>query len=170
MITRLSEPVTRSLGLAATIAYAGLIGWLLASQPRSVAEAIGGLSATVGTYDIDAQAFADGIAFFRRDQFIESRSAFSRADPASRDARTQFYIAYSYYRQGWHRTHRDDPLYREGLKHVDQAIRLAPGSRLVVNDETLQMRSADELRAELEAGLTRDASDLNPLRLLQERK
>jgi hypothetical protein len=40
----------------------------------------------------------------------------------------------------------------------------------VVNDETLQMRSADELRTELEAGLTRDASDLNPLRLLQERK
>ena len=95
MITRLSEPVTRSLGLAAIIAYAGLIGWLLASQPRSVAEAIGGLSATVGTHDIDAQAFADGIAFFRRDQFIESRSAFARADPASRDARTQFYIAYS---------------------------------------------------------------------------
>ena len=83
-----------------------------------------------------------------------SRGLRFRADPASRDARTQFYIAYSCYRQGWHRTHRDDPLYREGLKHVDQAIRLAPGSRLVVNDETLQMRSADELRAELEAGLT----------------
>ncbi len=170
MTTRLTEPVTRSLGLAATIAYAAVIAWLLASQPRSVAEAVGGLSATVGTYDIDAQAFADGLAFFRRDQFIESRAAFSRADPASRDARTQFYIAYSCYRQGWYRTHRDDVLYREGLKHIDQAIALAPGGRLVVNDETLQMRSADELRAELEAGLTRDASDLNPLRLLQERK
>ena len=142
----------------------------LASQPRSVAEAIGGLSATVGTHDIDAQAFADGIAFFRRDQFIESRSAFARGSGLTRRTHAVLHCLLACYRQGWHRTHRDDPLYREGLKHVDQAIRLAPGSRLVVNDETLQMRSADELRAELEAGLTRDASDLNPLRLLQERK
>jgi hypothetical protein len=169
-VPRLTEPVTRSLGLAATVAYLAGIGWLLASQPRSMAEAVGTLSAAVGTYDIDSQAFADGLAFFRRDQFVESRAAFSRADPASRDALTQFYIAYSYYRQGWHRTYRDDGMYREGLKHVDQAIALAPVGRLVVDDESLRMRSADELRAELEAGLTRDASDLNPLRLLQERK
>ena len=40
----------------------------------------------------------------------------------------------------------------------------------MVNDEQLRMQSADELRAELEAGLMRDASDFNPLRLLQERK
>jgi len=167
---RFTEPLTRSVGLAATIAYAAVIAWLLASQPRSVAEAVGGLAASVGTYDIDRQAFADGLAFFRRDQFVESRAAFSRADPASRDALTQFFMAYSYYRQGWHRTYRDDALYREGLKHVDQAIALAPVGRLVVDDESLRMRSADELRAELEAGLRRDASDLNPLRLLQERK
>jgi tetratricopeptide (TPR) repeat protein len=167
---RFTEPVTRSLGLAATILYAAVIAWLLASQPRSMAEAVGGLSATVGTYDIDAQSFADGIAFFRRDQFVEARAAFARADPASRDARTQFYIAYAYYRQGWHRTYRDDALYREGLKHVDLAIALAPLGRLIVDDESLRMQSADELRAELEAGLTREASDLNPLRLLQERK
>jgi len=32
------------------------------------------------------------------------------------------------------------------------------------------MRSADELKAELEAGLTRQLSDFNPLRWLESRK
>ena len=166
----LTDTTIRWLGLATTILYAALIVWLLASQPQTMAEAMGGLSSTIGAYDINSQAFADGLAFFRNDQFVEARAAFARADPASRDARTQFYIAYSYYRQGWHRTHREDALYKAGLTHVDQAIALAPDGRLVVNDEQLRMQSADELRAELEAGLMRDASDFNPLRLLQERK
>ena len=164
------EPVVRGLGLAATLLYGVAIGWLFTSQPRSMAEAVGGLSDRVGAYAIDEQTFADGLAFFRKDQFVEARAAFSRADPASRDPRTQFYIAYAYYRQGWYRTHRDDALYKEGLAHIDRAIALAPDGRLIVDDANLQMRSADELKAELQAGLVRDASDFNPLRLLQERK
>jgi hypothetical protein len=164
------EPVVRSVGLGATALYAALIGWLFASQPSTVAEAIGGVAATVGAYHIDEQAFADGLAFFRRDQFVESRAAFARADTATRDPRTQFYIAYSYYRQGWHRTHHDDALYRSGLASVEHAIALAPNGRLVVDDPDLLMHSADELKAELEAGLRTDASDLNPLRLLESRK
>ena len=32
------------------------------------------------------------------------------------------------------------------------------------------MHTADELRAELQRGLTRDASDFNPLRLLRPRR
>ena len=164
------EPVARSVGLLLTLGYATLIGWLFVSQPRTMAEAVGGLSANLGTYAVDDQAFADGLRFFRKDQFVEARSAFARADSASRDARTQFYIAYSYYRQGWYRTHHDDELYKQGLTHVDRAISLAPDGRLVVEDPNLHMRSADELKAELQAGLTRDASDFNPLRLLRERK
>ena len=166
----MAEPFTRAAGLALTILYAGFIGWLFSAQPRTMAEAVGGVSATVGAYSIDAQSFNDGLAFFRNDQFVEARAAFARADPAQRDARTQFYIAYSYYRQGWYRTHRDDALYREGVAAVDRAIALAPGRRLVVEDENLLMRSADELKAELEAGRTRDLSDYNPLRLLETRK
>jgi hypothetical protein len=53
---------------------------------------------------------------------------------------------------------------------VDRAIALAPGGRLVVEDETLGMSTADELRGELQRGLTRDASDLNPLRVFGTRK
>ena len=131
---------------------------------------MGGVSASVGAYSIDRESFEDGLAFFRNDQFIEARAAFTRADPALRDAQTQFYIAYSYYRQGWHRTHRDDALYEQGVIAVNRAIALAPGGRLLVEDDNLVMRSADELKAELEAGQTRDLSDFNPLRLLETRK
>jgi hypothetical protein len=150
--------------------YTALVGWLFFAQPRSLAEAVGGVSAGLGTYSIDAQSFQDGLRFFRSDHFPEARAAFGRADPATRDARTQFYIAYSFYRQGWHPTHRDDALYREGISAVDRAVALAPGGRLMVDDPTLQMHSADELRAELEAGLRRDLSDFNPLRVFDTRK
>jgi hypothetical protein len=164
------EPIARGIGLTATIGYAMLIGWLFTSQPRTMAEAVGGLSDNLGTYAIDHQAFADGLAFFRNDQFVEARAAFARADPASRDPQTQFYLAYACYREGWHRTHHDDVLFKEGLMYIDRAIALAPGGRLVVDDPDLQMRSADELKAELVEGLTHDVSDFNPLRLLRNRK
>jgi hypothetical protein len=166
----MGEPFTRAAGLTAVVAYATLIAWLFGAQPQTVAEAVGGVSATIGAYSIDAQAFEDGLAFFRNDQFVEARAAFQRADPAVRDPRTQFYVAYSFYRQGWHRTHRDDVLFRQGLEAVDRAISLAPEGRLVVDDDNLQMRSADELRAELENGLKRDLSDFNPMRVLEQRK
>jgi hypothetical protein len=166
----MSEPLTRAIGLAIVVLYAGAIAWLLSTQPQSVAEAVGGVSATLGAYSIDEQAFDDGLTFFRNDQFAAARAAFSRADPALRDARTQFYIAYSFYREGWHRTHHDDALYAQGVEAVDRAIRLAPGGRLVVDDDNLKMRTADELRAELEAGRVRDLSDVNPLRIFEDRK
>jgi hypothetical protein len=164
------EPVIRTIGLIGAVLYGALIATLFVSQPRTVTEAVGGLSATLGAYAIDAQAFADGLVFFRKDQFVEARAAFARADPALQDARTQFYVAYSFYRQGWHRTLHDDALYAEGLKVIERAIALAPNQRLVVDDGNLQMKSADELQAELRGGLTTDASDFNPMRLLGERK
>ena len=160
----------RALGLVTSIAYASLIVWLYATQPQTSAQAIGGLAATVGAYRIDQQSFDDGLSYFRRDMFQEARMAFERADPARRDARTQFYIAYSFYREGWGRLYNDDKLFAQGLEVVDRAIALAPANRLVVEDANLKMRSADELKAELQRGMTRDASDFNPLRVLDERK
>ena len=82
----------------------------------------------------------------------------------------QFYIAYAYYREGWGRLYSDDALFGKGLAAVDKAIALAPGGRLVVDDQDLLMHSADELRAELQRGLVRDASDFNPLRVFGKRK
>src|SRR5207247_2549589 len=164
------ERTVRALGLVAALAYATFIVWLYVRQPQSIAEVTGGLTASIGAYRIDQQAFDDGLRFFRRDQFVEARAAFARADPAEQDARTQFYLAYSYYRQGWGRLYQDDELFARGLERVNKAIALAPGGRLIVDDPDLQLRSADELKAELAAGLRTDISDLNPLRVFGHRK
>jgi len=162
--------IVRIAGLAGSIAYAAFVVWVYAAQPQTVAQITGGMAAEVGAYRVDPQASADGLAFFRRGAFPEARAAFARADPAQRDARTQFYIAYSFYRQGWGRVYNDDPLFRQGIAAVDLAIALAPDHRVVVNDPDLGMQSADELKAELERGVTRDVSDSNPLKVFRSRR
>jgi hypothetical protein len=164
------ERTIRALGLAGALAYSAFIAWLYIRQPQTIAEVTGGLTASIGAYRIDQQAFDDGVRFFRRDQFPEARAALERADPAEQDARTQFYIAYSYYRQGWGRLYQDDALFARGLERVQKAIALTPNGRLVVDDPDLQMRSGDELKAELESGLRAEVSDLNPLRVFGHRK
>src|SRR4051812_18897554 len=164
------EPVVRSIGLTASLAYGALVLWLYATQPQTMAQVSGGLTSMIGAYTIDQQSFADALRFFRADQFPEARAAFARADRAQRDARTQFYIAYAFYREGFGRLYNDDALFKQGLAAVDLAIALAPNERLVVDDPDLQMHSADELRAELQRGTTVDASDFNPLRVLRKRK
>jgi hypothetical protein len=166
----MSESPTRAIGLGLVVAYAALIGWMYARQPQTLAQVTGGLSAAVGAYTVDERAFADALRFFRNDQFVEARLAFARADPAVRDARTQFYIAYSCYRQGWGRTYHDNRLYAEGLAAIDRAIALAPAGRLVADDPGLVMHTAEELKAELEAGLRLDVSDFNPMRVFNTRK
>jgi hypothetical protein len=165
-----NEPVVRGAGLAIALAFAALIVWLYANQPQSMAQVGGGLSSMIGAYTIDQPSFEDGLRFFRAGKFPEARAAFSRADRARRDARTQFYIAYAFYREGWGRLYNDDALFKRGLASVDEAIALAPNGRLTVDDPDLQMHTADELRAELERGLTVQASDFNPLRVLGTRK
>ncbi|MBA2604238.1 MAG: hypothetical protein H0U94_11700 [Acidobacteria bacterium] len=162
--------MVRAVGLAMSLAYAGAIVWIYGSQPQSRAEALGGLAATVGAYRIDDRAFDDGLTFFRAEKFPEARMAFERADPAHRDSRTQFYIAYSFYREGWGRLYNDDRLFTQGLETLERAIAVAPGNRIVVEDETLGMRSAEELRAEFQRGLRRDVSDFNPMRVFGQRK
>ena len=166
----MSESVVRAAGATATLAYALLIAWLTASQPQSIAEVTGGLAATLGRYEVDRVSFAEGLQFFREDQFEAARTAWSRADPAGRDPRTQFYIAYSYYRQGWGRVSHDDAMYAAGLEALERAVAAAPDGRVVVSDPDLQMHTADELAAELRAGATRDWSDLNPIRVFRSRK
>jgi hypothetical protein len=162
--------MVRAAGLLFSVGYAALIVWLYVSQPQTGAEAIGGLAATVGVYRVNPTAFDEGLAFFNRDLFPEARMAFTRADPARRDARTQFYIAYSFYRQGWGRVYSDDELFRQGIEAVDRANAVAPAGRVIVDDPGLSMRSSDELKAELERGLRREASDFNPLRVFDRRK
>jgi len=162
--------MVRAAGFVMSVAYAAVIVWLYTSQPQTRAEAVGGLAATLGAYRVDQQALDAGLAFFRDDKFAEARLAFDRADPARRDALTQFYVAYSYYREGWGRVYSDDKLFKAGLDAVNRAIEVAPDRRLVVDDGALQMHSSEELKIELERGLKREASDFNPLRVFGSRK
>ena len=160
----------RVAGGLLSFAYAAAIVWAYAAQPQSRAEAIGGLASTLGAYRVDEQGVQQGIVLFHQERFAEARLAFDRADPAKREARTQFYVAYSFYREGWHRLYSDDVLFAQGLAAVKRASDAAPGQRLAVDDPALGMHTADELRIELERGLRRDASDFNPLRVLAPRK
>ena len=168
--TSLRETAIRATGLALSLVGAGLVAWLLAMQPATMTDLGGGLAASVGLYRIDRAAFDEGVRLFREDKFREARLAFARADPASRDATTQFYVAYSFYRQGWGRVYNDDALFREALQALDRAAAAAPAGRVTVDDRTLGLRSSDELRAELERGLTRELSDLDPRRLVRPRQ
>ena len=164
------EALLRGLGLAASTLGAAAVLWLFVQQPTNLEQLTGGVAATVGVYQINQADFEQGLEHFNADRFVEARAAFARADPATRHAVTQFYVAYSYYRQGWGRVYSDDGLFTEGLAAVNRAIALAPGGRLRVDDAAIEMRTADELKAELEAGLRRDASDFNPLRVLRKRR
>jgi hypothetical protein len=165
-----SPSVVRAIGLAATLAYGAFIVWLYAAQPRTLAEVRGGLTGAVGLYEIDAAQFEAGRALFRIDRFPEARAAFARADPAQRDGTTQFYVAYSFYRQGWGRFHNDDVLFQQALKALDRAAAVSDGGRVQVVDPNLGLSSSDALRAELEHGLTVELSDFNPLRALRPRQ
>lgn len=159
-----------AIGIAWTILYAAAVVWLYATAPRNVHEVATRASVAAGTYQIDAARFDAGLELFRREQFRAARDEWSRADPARRDARTQFYIAYAFYREGWGRVYSDDALFRQGLAAVDLAISLAPEGTLAVDDAELKIRTAAELKAELEQGLERTASDFNPLKVFRERK
>src|SRR5438874_13583167 len=122
------------VGVVWTIVYATLIIWIYATEPRSFKEVATNTQLAAGVYAIDQQKFDNGLALFRRDQFRAAREEWTGADPAQKDARTQFYIAYSYYREGWGRTYDDDALFREGLTAVDKAISAAPNGSLTVDD------------------------------------
>ena len=159
-----------ALGIAWTLLYAAFIVWLYATAPRTLAEVTTQASATVGTYQIDQARFAVALELFRREQYRAAREEWMRADPAGRDARTQFYMAYSFYREGWGRLYNDDALFRQGIEAVNRALNLTPEGALTLDDPDLQIHSAAELKAELEQGVERTWDDLNPLKLTRERK
>lgn len=164
------ESFFQGLGIVTTLLYGGVIAWLYATAPRSLGEAATGVRVAAGSYQVDAARFDAGLRLFRAEQFRAARDEWGRADPAQRDARTQFYVAYAFYREGWGRVYKDDVLYRQGLDAVNRAIALSASAPLAVADPTLQMHTAAELKAELERGAERRWEDLNPLKLLDERK
>ena len=175
----MKEKYIQSLGLAMTCIYGVFVIFLYAAEPRSIEEISIKAKSTVenavtkgqvvtGTYEVDAAKFNQGLVAFRQDNFIAARDSFERADPEKRDPKTQFYIAYTFYRQGWGRISNDDALFKQALESVTRVSMLDPNFRS--DDANLQLRTPAELRNELEEGMKVTADDFNPLRLVRERK
>ena len=166
----LQSKTIQLVGLAFTIAYAALIVWIYATEPRTLKEVKTTAEVAAGTYEINQEKFNSGLNFFRREQFRAARVEWQQADPAQRDARTQFYIAYSFYREGWGRLYFDQELFKQGVEAANRAIDLSSAGTLIIDDTDLRMHSVAELKAELEQGLERNWSDVNPLKILRTRK
>jgi hypothetical protein len=164
-----SPAVIRLAGLLVAAVYAVFVVWVYAVQPRTLTEVRGGVAASIGVYAIDTAAFQQGLGYFRTDRFAEARRAFGRADPAQRDPRTQYYIAYSFLREGWGRVYHDDALYRQGQVALQRALAASAGGVVRVEDPDLAIKSSDELAEAFARGLGREASDFNPLSVLEKR-
>ncbi len=175
----MNERYIQILGLLVTALYGAFVIFLYAAEPRSLEEISTKARSTVenavskgqvitGTYEIDQAKFNAGLQAFRRDNFIAARDSFERADPEKRDPKTQFYISYTFYRQGWGRISNDDALFKQALDSVERVTMLDPNFRS--DDADLQLRTPAELRNELEDGMKITADDFNPLRLVRERK
>ena len=168
------------LGIVLSTAFAILILFLYSSEPRSIADfgqkaadTIGNVitkgQVVTGTYEVNAEKFAKGLALFRSGDYPGARSLFEAADPEQRDGRTQFYIAYSLYRQGWGRFASDNKLFEQGLEVAKRADKLLGGT-YASDDQDLKLKTPAALRNELEEGLRVTADDFNPMRVLEERK
>lgn len=175
----MKEKYIQITGIAVAAIYGIFIAFLYLAEPRSLEEVSIKAKSTIenavtkgqviaGTYEIDQTKFNEGLQAFRRDNFVLARDGFDKADPEKRDPKTQFYIAYSFYRQGWGRISNDDALFKQSLENLNRVTLLDPNFRS--DDANLQLRTPVELKAELEDGLQITADDFNPLRLVRERK
>lgn len=175
----MKEKYIQILGIVVTASYGLFIVFLYAAEPRFLTEVPSKARSTIenaattgqviiGTYKVDQAKFDEGLRAFRQDNFVLARDLFERADAERRDARTQFYIAYSFYRQGWGRVSNDDALFKQGLEALDRVEMLDRDFRS--DDANLQLKTPVELRNELEEGMKVTADDFNPLKVFRERK
>jgi hypothetical protein len=167
------------IGIAISAVYFGFIAFLYLAEPRSLGDISIKAASTLqdvttkgqvitGTYQVDHAKFAQGLSLFRQDNFVAARDLFQKADPERRDAATQYYIAYTYYRQGWGRVSNDDELFAAGLKQLDRVDEIDPN--FTATDDDLKLKRPAELRHEFEEGMRVTLDDFNPARLVRERK
>jgi tetratricopeptide (TPR) repeat protein len=164
----MNEKYIHIIGILLTAAGFILISFLYLTEPRSLAEVATKGQVAIGAYEVNKAEFERGLESFRKGEYSAARAAFDRADPEKRDAATQYYVSYSFYRQGWGRVYNDDALFRPGLETVNRVIALNPDFRSP--DETLGMKTPAELKNELEEGLKITPSDFNPMKLTRQRK
>jgi len=175
----MNERLIQILGVVLAGFYGLFIAWLYWAEPKNLVEVSTKAQTTIenvttktqvaiGTYEIDQAKFNEGLDAFRKDNFIVARDNFERADSERRDARTQFYIAYSFYRQGFGRVLNDDALFRKGLEQTNLIIQADKNFKS--DDAGLQLKTPAELKNEFEEGLKVTGSDFNPFKVLRERK
>lgn len=167
------------VGILLTFVYGGAVAWLYWAAPKTLGDVSVKARETIektttagqvltGTYEVDAAAFRDGQNAFRADNFIAARQFFAAADPEKRDAKTQFLIAYSYYRQGFGALYNDDELFKLGLAQIEKVTVIDRNYKS--DDPDLKLKTPAELRNEFEEGLRLTAGDFNPFKLARERK
>ncbi len=167
------------LGVLLTAIYSVFIVFLYAAEPRTfeevsikaistVEDAVTKGQVITGIYEVDPVKFNEGLAAFRANNFILARDNFEKADPEKRDPNTQFYTAYSLYRQGWGRLSNDDVLFKQGLEALNRVQLLDRNFRSA--DSALALKTPAELKNELEEGLKVTSDDFNPLKVFRERK
>ena len=175
----MNEKYIQISGITLTILFGMFIAWLYWTQPKTIKEVPLKAQTTIEnvttatqvitkTYEVDAEKFAEGLLAFREDNFVSARDYFERADPENLDAKTQFYIAYSFYRQGWGRVSSDDELFKKGLDQTEKVIILDKDFK--TDDADLKLQTPAELKNEFEEGLRVTAEDFNPFKLVRERK
>lgn len=175
----MKEKYLQVLSLVLIAFYGVLVVWLYWAAPKSLAEVSVKAKETIetattqgeiiiGTYEVDQAKFDEGLRAFRADNFVLARDFFSRADTEKRDAKTQFYIAYSFYRQGFGKVYSDDELFKKGLEQVGRITILDKNFKS--DDVNLQMKTPAELKNEFEEGLKLTADDFNPMKWTRERK
>ena len=166
-------------GIGFTLVYGLFVMWRYVAAPERLTEVPMKAQQTIEsvtptaqvittTYEIDQAKFGEGLQAFRADNFVGARDAFLKADPEKRDANVQFYIAYSFYRQGWGRVSNDDAMFKQSLDATNRVITLDKNYRS--DDANLKIHTPVELKAELEQGLQVTAEDFNPFKVFRERK
>lgn len=161
----MKEKYIQVFGIVLAFIYAGFIIWLYAYEPKTLSEVATKATVSVGTYEIDKTKFDEGLRLFRAENYPAARDFFLQADPEKRDTNTQFYIAYSFYRQGFGKVYNDDALFKQGLEALNQV-----DPNFKTNDADLKLKTPAELKNELQQGLQFSAEDLNPLKIFRERK
>lgn len=175
----MKEKYIQTIGIFIAAIYVVFIIFLYAAEPRSLGEVTDKARTTVenittkgtvviGTYQVDAELSAQALSLFRQGSFAAARDLFQRADPESRDPATLYYIAYSFYRQGWGRITNDDALFKSALETLDRLKLVDPNFRST--DPDLKLQIPAELRAEIDEGLKVTADDFNPFKVFRERK
>jgi isopenicillin N synthase-like dioxygenase len=161
----MKEKQLQIFSIVLTIIGFSLIIWLYANEPKSLAEVTSKATVTIGTYEVDKAKFDEGLRQFRAENYAVARDFFNQADKEKRDANTQFYIAYSFYRQGFGKVYNDDNLFKQGLEIVNKL-----DANFRTNDADLKLKTPAELKNEFEEGLKTTSEDFNPLKVLRERK